>query len=207
MKPGVKVALFGGAFDPPHRAHRAVAEACLAQLAVDRLVVLPSGEHPWKGAAYGAPAEARLALCRLAFADLARVEVSAFEQARTGVTYTVDTLRAFQADLGPDAQLYFLIGSDNLATVPQWREHHAALALAQFVTVPRADAPIDAAALATLDFTRDERTGLLAHVLRVVPSALASTDLRAHLAAGADVAAALDPSVLAEIRRRRLYGT
>ncbi len=203
----MKVALFGGAFDPPHRAHRAVAEACVAQLAIDRLVVLPSGEHPWKGAAYGADAAARLALCRLAFAGMARVEVSALEQERSGVAYTVDTLRAFRRDLGPRARLYFLIGSDNLATVPQWREHHTALTLAQFVTVPRADAPIDPAALSKLDFTPAERAGLLAHVLRVEPSALASSDLRSRLAAGDDVTAALDPVVLAEIRRRRLYGT
>lgn len=203
----MKVALFGGAFDPPHRAHRAVAAACVAQLGVDRLVVLPSGAHPWKGVSYGASAEDRLALCRVAFADLPNVEVSDLEQRRTGVAYTIDTLRAFRAELGPDARIYFLIGSDNLADLPRWREAHAAMALAQFVTVPRAGVPIDAAALAKLDFTPTERESLLAHVLRVTPSPLASTELRARLAAGDDMADALAPDVLAEIRRLHLYGT
>lgn len=203
----MKVALFGGAFDPPHHAHRAVAEACIAQLGVDRLIVLPSGAHPWKGERSGASAEDRLTLCEVAFAGLPKVEVSDFEQRRAGVAYTIDTLRAFRAELGPDARLYFLIGSDNLADLPRWREAHAALALAQFVTVPRAGAPVDAATLANLDFTPTERQGLLTHVLRVPPSPLASTDLRARLAAGEDVTDALAPDVLAAILRRHLYGT
>lgn len=203
----MRVALFGGAFDPPHRAHRAVADACVAQLDLVRLIVLPSGEHPWKGATAGASAADRLALCRLAFAGMAKAEVSDFEQRRRGVAYTIDTLRAFRAELGPDARLYFLIGSDNLADLPRWRDAHTAMALAQFVTVPRAGVPIDAAALAKLDFTPTERQGLLAHVLRVTPSPLASTDLRARLAAGDDVTDALAPDVLAAIRRLHLYGT
>ena len=203
----MKVALFGGAFDPPHRAHRAVTEACVAQLGVDRLIVLPSGAHPWKGVSYGASAADRLALCEVAFAGLPKVEVSDFEQRGAGVAYTIDTLRAFRAQLGADAQLYFLIGSDNLADLPRWREAHAAMALAQFVTVPRAGVPVDAATLAKLDLTPTERTALLAHVLRVTPSPLASTDLRARLAAGEDMTDALAPNVLAAIRRLHLYGT
>ena len=203
----MRVALFGGAFDPPHRAHRAVADACVTQLGIDRLVVLPSGAHPWKGVDYGASAEDRLALCKVAFADLPKVEVSDLEQRRGGVAYTIDTLRAFRTELGPDAQIYFLIGSDNLADLPRWREAHAAMALAQFVTVPRAGVPVDASALAKLDLTPTEREGLLAHILRVTPSPLASTDLRARLAAGEDVTDALAPAVLTEIRRRHLYRT
>lgn len=209
-----RIALYGGAFDPPHRAHRLLIEACRAQLDIDRLLVIPSGNHPFKGDRHHAPAAARLALCRLAFGDLPYVAISELETARPETGYTVDTLRAVRAEVGPTAQLFFLIGSDNLRTLPQWREHHAALALAQFVVVPRTGSTDLAAELRDLDLTDEERDGLQRHVLRVTPSAVSSTEVRRLLGAAALNASGaerarltefLDPAVLAAIVSRKLY--
>jgi nicotinate-nucleotide adenylyltransferase len=204
-----RIALYGGAFDPPHRAHRMLIEACRAQLDLDRLLVIPTGNHPFKGDRHHAPAAARVALCRLAFGDLPYVAVSELEIARQGVGYTVDTLRAIRADVGAAASLFFLIGSDNLRALPQWRDHHAALALAQFVVVPRPGSTDIAAELRDLDLTGAERDGLLRHVLRVAPSAASSTEVRRLLAATpaepGRLAELLDPTVLAAIRSRNLY--
>jgi nicotinate-nucleotide adenylyltransferase len=200
-----RLGVYGGAFDPPHNAHRAVIEACRTQFGLDRVRVLPTGNHAFKGELFHAPAEVRLALCRLAFFDLPFVDVDDHELQVAATSYTVDTLRALRTELGPDVELYFLLGSDNVPDLPRWREHHAALALAQFVIVPRAGVPIDAQALAGLDLTQQERAGLLAHVAQVVPSPLSSTELRARLRAGADVSDALPPAVRREIARRGLY--
>jgi nicotinate-nucleotide adenylyltransferase len=201
----MKVGLFGGAFDPPHVVHRTVVEVCRAQFGLHRVVVLPSGRHPFKGPAAHAPAPARLALCRLAFVDLPWVDVSDHELHPSASGYTVDTLRAFRAALGPTAALYFLIGSDNVRDLPKWRQHHEALALAQFVIVPRTGAPVDAGGLEALDLTPAERAGLLAHVAALPPSPLSSTEVRRRLAAGEAVDDLLHPGVRREIERRQLY--
>lgn len=200
-----RVCLYGGAFDPPHLAHRGVVLACREQLGVDRLIVIPTGNHPFKGDRHHAPAAARLALCALAFSDLPWVEVSDCEIRRLGVGYTIDTLRAFRGELGDAAQLYFLIGSDNLRDLPKWREHHAALALAQFVTVPRSGSSDVARELAGLDLTAKERDGLCAHVLRVTPSPISSTEVRRRLRAGESVDDLLQPRVRDAIAQQKLY--
>lgn len=201
----MKVCLFGGAFDPPHRAHRTVVEAGRAQLGFDRVVVLPSGRHPFKDDSAHAPGPVRAALCRVAFADLAFVTVDEREVQRRGVSYTVDTLREFKIGLDASDTLYFLIGSDNVATLPQWRQHHQALALAQFVVIPRAGHPMPPAGFDHLDLTVAERTGLCAHVLAVAPSAASSTEVRRRLRHGEDVADLVQANVLAEIERLGLY--
>lgn len=203
----MKVCLYGGAFDPPHRAHRMVVEAARAQLGCDRVIVLPSGRHPFKDDGAHASGHDRAALCRVAFADLSYVEVDEREVRQQGTCYTVDTLRGFRRTLDAGDALYFLIGSDNVAALPRWREHHTALALAQFVVVPRPGHPMPPPDFDELDLTGDERTGLCAHVLAVAPSPVSSTAVRRHLRQGDDVTAMVPPAVLAEIARRRLYGT
>lgn len=203
--PRARVCLFGGTFDPPHRAHRAVVEACHAQLGLDRLIVLPSGHHPFKGDGSHASGADRVALCRVAFADLAWVQIDEREVQRAAVSYTVNTLRAFRAALGAEVALYFLIGSDNVSTLPLWRQHHEALALAQFVVVPRAQHPMPPPEFDRLDLTATEKSALLGHVLSLAPSGVSSTEIRRRLATGDEVAEFVQPEVLAEIERRRLY--
>jgi len=201
----VKVALFGGAFDPPHLAHRAVVEAVHDELGIDRVIVLPSGNHPFKGEKHFAPADARLAMCRLAFVDLPWVEVSDHEARSTEVGYSIDTVRAFREVWGDAADLFFLIGSDNLRDLPRWRNWRELLGLAKFVIVPRPGFPADDAALAALDLPEDERAALRSRVVPMPPSPLSSTEVRRRLAAGEDVRDCLHPAVLREIERRKLY--
>ena len=89
--PAPRIGIFGSAFDPPHNAHVALALAALAQLALDHLLVFPTGQawhktRPLSGAAH------RLAMARLAFDGMERVSVDDRELRRTGPTYTFDTL-------------------------------------------------------------------------------------------------------------------
>ena len=201
----MRLGVCGGAFDPPHLAHRDVVAACHAQFDLRRVLVLPTGTHPFKGQAQHAPADARLALCRLAFLDLPYVDVDDRELTNAATSYTVDTLRALRKEFGDGVELLFLIGSDNVRDLPKWRAYHEALALGQFVIVPRADAPVTAATLDDLDLTATEKASLLAHVARVTPSAISSTEVRRRLRAGEDVQEMVDPRVLREIHRRGLY--
>src|SRR5690606_20992264 len=86
--PPRRIGLYGGAFDPPHEAHRAMAEAALAQLGLDLLLILPTGQAWHKSRPLTAAAH-RLAMSRLAFSDLPHTRIDDREMRRNGPTYTV----------------------------------------------------------------------------------------------------------------------
>ena len=117
---GQKIGVFGGAFDPPHNAHIALAQTALTELALDALYVIPTGQA-WHKARTLSPAEHRLAMSRLAFQNMPRVVVDDREIQRAGPTFTIDTLQALLAE-NAGAQLYLIMGSDQFAAFKQWHQ-------------------------------------------------------------------------------------
>jgi nicotinate-nucleotide adenylyltransferase len=115
-----RLGVFGGAFDPPHRAHVALVEAAISQLQLDRVHVLPTGQAWHKPRQLSAAAD-RLAMTRLAFEPLSQVAVDDREILRAGPSYTIDTLQALQREY-PHAQLYLLIGDDQRRSLPSWHQ-------------------------------------------------------------------------------------
>ncbi len=113
-----RIAVFGGAFDPPHAAHVALAQAALAALQLDELRVIPTGQA-WHKTRPLSPALHRLAMARLAFAELPKVMIDARETERAGPSYTVDTLRELQREQ-PGAELFLLLGADQARALPSW---------------------------------------------------------------------------------------
>lgn len=141
-----RVGMFGGAFDPPHWAHRALAETALKQLGLDVLHILPTG-HAWHKTRVLSSAADRVAMCHLAFDDLARVKIDEREIHREGPSYTADTLHELQREY-PGAQLFLVLGADQLLafrTWVRWQEvlDLATLAVANRATNIGADAPLD----------------------------------------------------------------
>lgn len=201
-RPGL--AVLGGSFNPPHATHRRLVEAALVGLPVDRVLVIPAGDHPHKRNADMAPAEDRLAMCRLAFADLPRVTVDDRELRRLGPSFTVDTLAALRAE-HPGRRLYFLIGSDNLPLLPTWREPERLFALCEVVTYPRLGHPLDDASFAALPLPAELRLRLRSHVLEVPADAIAASELRRRWRAGDQDLAELHPEVRAYMRAHGLY--
>lgn len=116
----MKIALFGGAFDPVHREHVRLAEAAVRSLRLDKLIVMPSCISPHKTAAHTPPSD-RAAMCRLAFRDVEGAEVSDYELNAGGKSFSYLTCREF-ARRYPDAERFFLVGADMLASFPSWRE-------------------------------------------------------------------------------------
>ena len=115
----MKVAVYGGSFDPPHVAHRLVADYVLAVGGFERLLVLPVHEH-----AFGkklAPFEERLELCRRCFEGLPGVEVSALEAELPPPNYTERTLERL-LEQNPAFELRLVIGSDVLGETSGWHD-------------------------------------------------------------------------------------
>lgn len=201
-RPGLGV--FGGAFNPPHLSHRRLCIAALGRLPIAGLLVMPSGDHPLKRNQDMAPAEDRLAMCRLAFGDLAGVAIDDREVRRPGPSFTVDTLAELAAE-HPGTPLYLLVGSDNLRILGLWREPERILALATLVTYPRAGHPVDAATLAALPVSPAARERIAAHVLDLPADAVAASDLRARWRRGERDLPELAPTVRDYIAARGLY--
>ncbi len=115
-----RLGVFGGAFDPPHRAHVALVESAITQLQLDRVHVLPTGQA-WHKPRQLSDAADRLAMTRLAFEPLSQVAVDDREILRAGPSYTIDTLQALQREY-PHAQLYLMIGDDQRRSLPSWHQ-------------------------------------------------------------------------------------
>jgi nicotinate-nucleotide adenylyltransferase len=123
-----RIGVFGGSFDPPHKAHLALAQAAITALALDELHVIPTGQA-WHKARTLSPASDRLAMTRLAFEGMPKVTVDARELQRPGPTFTIDTLEALQTE-NPGSQLYLIMGGDQFAAFRQWHRWQAIVELA-----------------------------------------------------------------------------
>ena len=128
--------MFGGAFDPPHNAHIALAQVAIKTLELDVLHIIPTG-RAWHKARTLSPPEHRLAMAQLAFGDLPGVVVDDREIKRAGPTFTVDTLLALQAE-HPAAQLYLIMGADQFAAFGQWHQWQTILQTAIICIAARA---------------------------------------------------------------------
>lgn len=130
------IGVYGGAFDPPHWAHRALAEAALAQLRLDRLLILPTGQA-WHKARSLTDAQHRLAMCLLAFGDLPHTQVDPRETRRSGPSFTADTLQELRGEY-PAAQLFLLLGADQLLAFKSWMRWPEVLQMARLAVANRA---------------------------------------------------------------------
>lgn len=131
----LRIGVFGGAFDPPHTAHLALARAAVDQLSLDELRVIPTGDA-WHKARSLSPAAHRLNMCELAFAGLPKVLIDDREIRRSGPSYTIDTLEALRAEQ-PGSTFFLVIGEDQWASFSSWHRWQDILGLALLAVVER----------------------------------------------------------------------
>jgi nicotinate-nucleotide adenylyltransferase len=131
-----RIGMFGGAFDPPHSAHLALAQLAVAALELDALHIIPTGQA-WHKARTLSSREHRLAMTQLAFQGIPHVVVDNRELQRSGPTFTIDTLEALQLE-NPGAQLYLIMGADQFAAFKQWHKWQAIAGLAIICIADRA---------------------------------------------------------------------
>ena len=176
-----RIGVFGGAFDPPHNAHVALAEAAIDQFDLAALHIIPTGQAWHKARALSAP-EHRLAMARLAFGHLERAVVDGRELHRAGPTFTIDTLQALQ-DENPGCQLCLFIGADQLAAFEQWHQWRAILEIAIICIAERAESALTQA--------RFDQFAPFAHrffILKLPLMPVSATSIRRALTTGAATA-------------------
>jgi nicotinate-nucleotide adenylyltransferase len=201
----MRVAFFGGTFDPIHRGHLAVAAAAADAFALDRVLFAPVGSQPLKAENAVTSFADRLEMVRLAChsAD-PRFAVSTLDAPRPdgSPNYTADTLAALAREY-PDATLFALAGADSFLTLRGWRSPDQLLALAEWIVVSRPEFPLTEAQLAPLALTPAQRARV--HLLTSVHEEVSATDLRRRLRAGDPCPGLLPPAVVDYIDAHHLY--
>ena len=199
----MRIAVFGGSFNPPHKGHLNSALAALRTLRPDRFLVIPDYLPPHKEMAEGSPTpEERLELCRLNFSAVSGAEISDLEIRRGGKSYTADTLRSLHAQY-PDAELVLLLGTDMLLTLDTW--YDAEYILRNSTVAPFQRAPEELDAIRKKALALHDRFGTKMMLIGSQPFEASSTQIRAALAqrGGREY---LTDEVYSYIIRNRLYG-
>jgi nicotinate-nucleotide adenylyltransferase len=193
-----RIGMYGGAFDPPHNAHVALAAAAVNQLGLDKLHVIPTG-HAWHKAQQLTLGFHRLEMAEKAFGDIPHVFVDQREVMRTGPTYSLDTLRELQAE-NPDAQLYLVMGADQAAALPTWSHFDEIAKLAIICVADRSNTTGNISYISTLNSLNCRAI----HIeLPIMPES--ATDVRDLVLNKKTVNHLLPPAVVAYIDAHGLY--
>ncbi|MSR69350.1 MAG: nicotinate (nicotinamide) nucleotide adenylyltransferase [Phycisphaerales bacterium] len=202
--------VFGGTFDPPHRRHCEIVAQAASLLRCDSIIIIPAGQSPLRLDHAAASSEDRLAMTRRAFAQLPNATIDTRELARTGRSFTVETLRELVAERQLAREnLVLLIGADQAVQFDQWscwREIDEKLATVAVVARPPRSAEELARDLAhkfTLLGSDPERWRRA--VLPIESVELSASQVRARLASGAPIDDLVSHEVAQWIRQRALY--
>lgn len=197
--------VLGGTFDPIHLGHLIVAQEVVAALRLDRLFFLPAGDPPHKRNRSVTPARYRVAMVKRAIANNPAFALSLVDVARTGPSFTVETLRLLHQEWGPETGIYFVLGWDMLDELLTWHDPPGVVRQAdKLVAVHRPGYGLDAAYLERLEQVLPGLQEKL--VLVETPQvALSSTELRERVAQGRPIRYLVPDAVERYIRAAQLY--
>lgn len=199
----MRIAVYGGSFNPPHPAHVRAARLAYAALKPDKLLVIPAADPPHKSLAEGSPSpEERFELTKLAFRDFPEAELSDMELLRGGESYTADTVAELAA-MYPGAEIYLIIGTDMLTSFERWHDFEGILGGAALAVLSRDEG--DQPEIERYAARLRELYCAKVSIIDAAPLPMSSSEMREMLISrrGADV---LDGEVYARIIRLRDYG-
>ena len=210
------ILLLGGSFDPVHNGHVGLARYFLALLHPDILRLIPAGK-PWQKPELSTAAADRVAMLKLAFANFTLpVQIDEQEIARNGASYTVDTLRALRAELGPEVSLVLVMGADQLQNLHTWRNWQQLFDFANLCVATRPGFTVEHSGLDAEVIKEITRRAASAAQIRATPCGLiyvasnlaldiSATDIRQALQQGRSTTQLLPEAVLDYIQQHHLY--
>lgn len=138
----MKIGILGGTFNPIQIGHLIVAEEARERLSLDKIIFVPTFLPPHKDKSDIAPASARLCMVKLAIEGNKYFSASSIEIIRDGRSFTIDTLKEFKKKY-PQDELYFIIGSDLLKYLEEWKDLDEIIKLVKFIVVTRPGYPLE----------------------------------------------------------------
>jgi nicotinate-nucleotide adenylyltransferase len=200
-----RIALFGGTFDPIHLGHTTVAAAAADHIGAEKVLFIPTKRSPLKQSLPEAGDDDRLTMIALTIDANPKFEVSDHELKKAEPSYTLETVRQFQARYGNDFAIYCLIGADSVEDLPYWHRIADLIDECNLCTMYRAGCPVP-------DYTRFTTVWGLPRVQKLQQNIIetplvdiSSTQIRNRLAAGQDVTDMVAPAVAEYIRQHNLY--
>ena len=136
----MKIGLFGGAFNPVHNGHMAIAHAAIDMAKLDKLIFIPTGNAPHKKES-AVSRKDRYNMLLMAIEGEGKMSVSDYEINREEVNYSADTVEYFKS-IYPDDELYFLVGDDSYNKFSSWYQPHRILENATLLVFPREGATV-----------------------------------------------------------------
>jgi nicotinate-nucleotide adenylyltransferase len=195
-----EIGILGGTFDPIHYGHLIIAEAARDQLRLDWVEFVPANDPPHKPDDAVSPVADRVAMVRLAIADISYFHLNCVEVEREGPSYTVETLETLTS-ARPGDTFHFIIGGDSLRDFKTWRSPNRIAHLARLAVIERPGAEYDLHALErALPDVQDRIDFVRAPLID-----LSATGMRSRYAAGQSIRFQTPDPVIAYIERAGLY--
>ena len=188
---GKNVCLFGGTFDPIHKAHLRIAKEAQKKFKLDRILFIPAGNPPHKEAAGLTPYEDRYRMVEIACKPYPGFIASRLEAARRP-SYTIDTAKRVRKELDPNDRLFFLIGGDAFEELETWKSWQELVHLTEFIVVSRPES----------EYRVPE--GARVHQLDGLALPVSSSTIRMRLANG-EATPELPAEVRSFVEKRGLY--
>lgn len=208
-----RIVIYGGTFDPVHHGHLIAARAVAEHFGFERVTLMPAHIPPHKcrpgndSPSISSPAQ-RLEMLRLAVQGDELFEVSELEIARPGPSYTYRTLQELQRLHGGQAELYWIVGADMLADLPNWYHAAEVVEMANIVTAarpPYSDALEPVFAQLERSFTPSQVLRLRELVVTTPRIEISATDIRARAEAGRPLEYLTPTAVISYIQSHGLY--
>jgi nicotinate-nucleotide adenylyltransferase len=215
----MKIGLFGGTFDPIHWGHLRSAEEVSEAFGLDRVYFIPASIPPHKRGQTTTPAQDRLQMVCLAVSGNGRFGVSTVEISRRGVSYSIDTVREFDAKKREGDSVYFIIGLDAFREIATWKDFAAIFPLCNFIVTSRPGSkesdPLKGTGVAVkklfcYDFKQKNyrhRSGTRIFFIELTDIAISASEIRTLVKHGKSIRYLVPSSVERYIKRHGLYGS
>lgn len=198
----MKIGILGGTFDPIHNGHLKVAEEVRNHQSLAQMLFIPAGQ-PWLKVENNISAvEHRVAMTRLAIGNNPYFKLSTLEVEQPGPSYTVETLSRLQSQVDASDELFFILGWDNLAQLPQWKQPARLIKLCILVAVPRPGYP-----LPDINLLESAIPGLTARLIIMEEPQIdiSASEIRKRVAQGLSIRHLVPAAVDDYIRQNGLY--
>jgi len=196
----------GGTFDPVHNGHLVAAEEAWFQFALEKVVFIPSARPPHKKEIRSAPFEDRYRMVELAIDGNPRLSVSDMEIGREGLSYTIDTLRELHRMHGKEAELFLIIGADEILDFKTWKEPAEVITESRIIAAARPGYPLERLSDSLPEYASNGEPALeRVKAMRIPALEVSSTDIRARVAGGFSLRYLVPEPVRAYILEKGLY--